>query len=61
MKNKIVYMKKGKGVVFVIKETGQNWTIYVKEKGSTKFVRVQSVVDLKIAKQMVDNQKEFQK
>jgi hypothetical protein len=61
MKNKIVYMKKGKGVVFIIKETGQNWTIYVKENGSTKFERVQSVVDLKIAKQMVDNQKEFKK
>lgn len=61
MKNKIFYMRKARGVIYVIKETGKNWTIYVKEKCSTKFERVQSVVDFKIAKQIVDNQREFKK
>jgi hypothetical protein len=60
-KAKVVFTKKVDGVKFRIRETGQNWTIDVKEKDSDSFKRIQSVSDLKLAKQIVENQKEFHK
>jgi len=55
---KIAFKKKCKRVLFEIRETGQNWSIFVKEKNKKSFEKIQSVSDLKIAKQIVNNQRE---
>jgi hypothetical protein len=57
-KTRVAYTKKCKGVEFRIRETGMNWTIDVKEKGSKVWKRVQSMADLKYAIDVVNNQKE---
>ena len=57
-KQKAKFRKKCGGVLFEIRETGRTWTIFVKEKKKKSFDRVQSVADLKIAKQIVNNQRE---
>jgi hypothetical protein len=59
MAYKTIFTKKGKGVEFRIRETGRNWTIDAKEKNSKSFKRIQSVADLKLAKQIINNQREF--
>lgn len=58
---KIFELKKSKdGTEFKIQETGMNWTLYVKEKGQSRWVKIQSDVDAKFLHQVMMNQKEFQ-
>lgn len=47
------------GTQFKIQETGMNWTLYVKEKGSSKWERIQSCSNALLCKQIMNNQKEF--
>ena len=54
---KIVFQKKCKTVLFQIRETGQNWSIYFKEPRKS-FKKIQSVSNLLLAKQIVNNQRE---
>jgi len=58
---KVVSRAKAKGTGFEIRETGMNWTLYVKEKGKSKWNRVQSMADLKTLRQVMYNQPEFRK
>jgi len=48
------------GTKFKIMETGLNWTLFVKEKNSPKWERIQSMADAKTLEQVMNNQKEFQ-
>lgn len=57
----VVFTKGTNGTKFRIRKTGLNWTIDVKEKNSNSFKKIQSVSDLKLAKAIVQNQREFQK
>ena len=53
--------KSKKGTAFKIQQTGLNWTLYVKEKGSTRWDKIQSMANARILKQVMDNQREFRK
>jgi len=62
LKEKIFAQRKARnGTAFKIKETGMNWTLYVKERGNKSWNRVQSMANAKILKQIMDNQREFRK
>jgi hypothetical protein len=45
--------------MFKIQQTGQNWTLYFKKKGSGKWKRIQSMADARMLSQVLHSQKEF--
>ena len=59
MAHSTVLETKKKGVTFKIREEGQVFMLYVKEKGSNKFQKVQSSEDYRELHQIMLNQKEF--
>lgn len=61
MVRKVVASAKARGTEFEIRETGLNWTLYVKERSSKKWDRVQSMANLLTLKQVMFNQPEFKK
>jgi len=59
--SKIIMKADARGTKFEIRETGMNFTLYAKEKGSKKWDRVQSMANLLALKQVMFNQPEFKK
>lgn len=58
--NKILAYKKARnGTEFKIQNTGQNWTLFVKEKNKNKWERIQSDRNALFLNQVMKNQKEF--
>lgn len=55
------HTKAPNGTEFKIVSTGMNWTLYVKEKGSLNWKRIQSDVNALFLQQVMFNQKEWGK